>query len=72
MTVPEFYDSKRPYQTDGLDAYVVKCYDDNLHLHSTVMNIKTGKEMTLSYFIRFISTMNLSDDEIREAIENSK
>lgn len=61
--VTEFNDSKRPYQTDGLTAYAVLCYDDKITMDSLVINIKTEDIMTLRSLIFIISWMNLSDKD---------
>jgi hypothetical protein len=47
----KFNDSKRPYQTDGIDAYVVECPDDYVHEKCIVSNVKTGEKTTLKSFI---------------------
>ena len=53
-----FYDMQRPYQTDGLDAYIVKCHDDDIYKDDVrVENIKTKEEMTLQEFMIFIKNI---------------
>lgn len=47
-------DSKRPYQTDGLDAYVGKCYDDKLTDLTPVVNIKTQEKMNMKQLMALI------------------
>ncbi len=47
----KFSDSKRPYQTDGMDAYVVECPDNHVHEKCIVSNVKTGEKTTLKSFI---------------------
>lgn len=63
-----FNDSKRPYQTDGLDAYVIKCYDDNLTLRTPVVNITNGESISVFDMIKIIKANNLTDNEIKESI----
>lgn len=48
-----FYDSQRLYQTDGLDAYIVKCYDNKINDTTPVINIKTNQEIILKNFIKY-------------------
>lgn len=62
-------DSKRPYQTDGLDAYVVQCYDDKLTNDTPVVNIKTNEKMTMKSFIALMNILNLSNKELKETIK---
>lgn len=50
----QFNDSKRPYQTDGLPAYAVLCYDDNITNDTLVVNINTGELMNLKSFISLL------------------
>ena len=68
----QFNDSQRPYQTDGLDAYVIKCYDDKLRMNSEVTNIKTGENEKLEKFIKTLNSFNLSESEKREIFNLSK
>jgi hypothetical protein len=64
-----FNDSKRPYQTDGLDSYVVKCYDDNLTNKTPVENIITGESITFESFILLLHVWNMTDKEIKDMIK---
>lgn len=64
-----FNDSKRPYQTDGLDAYIVKCYTDEILNSNPVINIKTNEVMSLCSFIEKINFMNLSIKEQNELLK---
>ena len=43
----QFKDGQRFYQTDGLDAYVVKCYDDNLNNDTEVISLHSGETLLL-------------------------
>ena len=61
--VTMFNDSKRPYQTDGLPAYIVKCYDNNITDNTPVENITTGENMSFKSFMALILWMNMDDDE---------
>lgn len=65
----EFNDSKRLYQTDGLPAYIIQCYDDNLTDETPVINISTGKIITLLSFISLILWMNMSISDKEEIIK---
>ena len=53
-----FNDSKRPYQTDGYDAYIVQCYDDKLTDDTPVVKIQTGEKMSFKSFMALIEFMN--------------
>ena len=64
----KFNDSKRPYQTDGLPAYIIQCYDDNLTDNTPVEDVATGKKMTLQQWIGIIKWMNMTDDERRQVV----
>lgn len=59
----EFNDSQRLYQTDGYDAYIIQCYDDNLSDDTPVKNIQTNETINLSDFILFIAIYNISEKE---------
>ena len=49
-----FNDSKREYQTDGLDAYIIKCYTDKLEDMTLVENIKTKESIPFVCFLNII------------------
>ena len=49
-----FNDSKRPYQTDGLDAYIVLCYDDNLTDDTPVLSFQTGEIINVKQLLMLI------------------
>lgn len=61
-----FNDSQRPYQTDGLDAYIIQCYDDNLTDNTPVINISTNENMA---FKSFIALLIFYDMEYKEKIK---
>ena len=65
-----FYDSQRIYKTDGLDAYVIKCYTDKLNMNDKVINIKTKEEMSLQTFIALLNSYNLTQTEMKELMKN--
>jgi hypothetical protein len=54
-----FKDSQRPYQTDGLPAYAVRCLDDKITKDTPVLNIVDNKEMALYQFINYLYYLNL-------------
>ena len=66
----DFNDSKRPYQTDGMDAYVVQAYDNVIDNLIDVKNIKTGEIMTLQKFITILNFANLDEEERREIVRS--
>ena len=64
--ITEFNDSKRPYQTDGLPAYAVLCYDDNLTDDTPVKNIITNEIMSFKQFMALIAFMNMDEKELKD------
>lgn len=64
-----FNDSQRLYKTDGLNAYVVLCYDDNLNDNTAVVNINTNETMNLISLISILIWMNLSEKEKEEMLK---
>ena len=62
-----FNESKRPYQRDGLDAYVIQAYDDVLDGTNLVTNIVTGETMSYQEFLRMLDRLSgLSDVSFEE------
>ena len=68
--VQEYNDSQRPYQTDGLDAYVIQCYDDKLTDTTPVTNVITNEKMKFSELMAIIRFMDASKDDIQTIIKN--
>lgn len=66
----DFYDNQRIMKTDGMDAYVIKCYTDKLNMDDKVINIKTKEEMTLRSFIALLNSYNLTQTEMKELMKN--
>lgn len=68
-----FYDSKRPYQTDGLPAYAVLCYDDEITDDTVVLNINTNETITFRTFMNDIlldeNLLNITNDELKAALK---
>lgn len=62
----QFRDSQRPYQTDGLDAYYVECYDDTLTMNSVVINIITDERITVYDILMKLSAECLSDNKLKD------
>lgn len=58
-----FNDSQRPYQTDGLPAYVIQCYDDNLNMNTPVININTNENIIFNDLLNLISWMDMDINE---------
>ena len=69
--ITEFNDSKRPYQTDGLDAYAILCYNDHLTFDTEVININTNSKMSFKDFLTMLCRINLTTGE-QKSINNSK
>ena len=67
-----FYDTKRIYQTDNLEAYVIKAYDDKLGDNIKVMNVQYRVEMTFKDFILYLNGLNMNDKDIKEMIKLNK
>ena len=53
----QFNDSQRPYQTDGMDAYVILAYNDKLTNDTPVLSFQTGKTMTYKEFIALLTLL---------------
>ena len=68
----QFNDAQRPYQTDGLDAYVILSYNDKLEDETSVLSINTGKMINLSSLLSIIAFDNMSNKEIKKMIKNKK
>ena len=66
--ITEFNDSKRPYQTDGLPAYAVLCYDNDIKESTPVKNITTGEVMPFKAFITLLRMMNMTKKEQRKVL----
>ncbi len=66
----EFKDAQRPYQTDGLEAYVIQCYDDNLIDKTPVTRITTGEKMNVKQLISILAWNNMTDAERKSIIKN--
>ena len=55
----KFKDSQRPYQTDGLPAYAVLCPDDKITKDNVVIDINTGKQLTLYGLIGLLKVQDI-------------
>lgn len=71
----DFNDSQRLYQTDGLDAYIIQCYNDKMTDANLVININTNEILTLKMLVdNLISDSSKNDIKIVECsttIENA-
>lgn len=65
----QFNDSQRPYQTDGMDAYIVECYDDTMSDETIVKNIHTDEKQNLKDFIMYLVWESLPEKEKKELIK---
>jgi hypothetical protein len=52
----KFYDSQRPYQTDGMNTYIIEAYN-KLDYETKVLNLQTHKYITYLQFIKYISVI---------------
>ena len=66
-----FLDSQRPYQTDGLDAYIIKAYNDKIEDDTIVQNVKTNEEIKFKNFINILSFDNLYEKDKKEIIKSN-
>ena len=66
LDIKQYADSKRPYQTDGLPAYVILSINDRIEDNTAVKNITNGTIMTFKAFMALLSFMNSTDAEKRE------
>ena len=64
-----FKDSKRIFQTDGLDAYIVECYNDKMTDDTLVRNIYTDEKQRLKDFLIYLEWESLSDDDKKDVIK---
>ena len=71
LDASKFNDSQRPYQTDGLMAYAVLCYDDNLTMDTPVKNINTGDIMPFSALIALLNFMNMKKKDKSQFIREN-
>ena len=67
----DFNDSKRPYQTDGLAAYVVQAYDDTLDNSVKVKDVKTGEIITFHQLMAILNFNNLSEKDKKAILRDS-
>ena len=63
-------DNRRKYQTDGLDAYAVQCFNDRIDKNTTVMNIKTGEVISFNNFINILFIESMSKTELRKILKH--
>lgn len=60
-------DSQRIYQNDGLDAFIIEAYDDELADDTQVLKLNDGKRYFLKEFMTYLNWLNLTDEEQRAA-----
>ena len=64
----QFKDSQRPYQTDGLDAYILRAYDNNITAKSQLVQISSNNTCTLDSFISKLRWLSLPAEDRNWAI----
>ena len=64
-----FNDSQRPYQTDGLPAYIVQCYDNKLKTTTPVLDLVSGATISFHDFMMRLQCMNQSDADVKEMLK---
>ena len=62
-------DKKRVYQTDGLDAYIIKAYNDKIEDGTIVQNVKTNECIKFNVFLNMLVIMNMSKAELRKLMK---
>lgn len=62
-------DSKRPYQTDGLDAYIILAYDDVISKDTPVCKIQNNTFITFNEFMNYLNFENTYYEEIKKIIK---
>ena len=65
----QFKDSQRPYQTDGMEAYVVKAYSDKIEDDTIVQNVKTNEEIKFKDFLNTLLFDNLTEKEAKAMLK---
>ena len=65
----KFNDSKRPYQTDGLDAYIIQCYDDELKNDTKVLCLQTNKYSSYEQFMALLRVLNMDTNDQKKAMK---
>lgn len=50
----QFNDSQRPYQADGMDAYIILAYNDKISDAISVFNLQNGEYITFGVFLNMI------------------
>ena len=66
-----FNDSKRPYQTDGLDAYIIKAYNDKIEDETIVMNVNTNQEIKFKDFLNILILDSMDENDVKDLIKLS-
>ena len=66
-----FRDSQRPYQTDGLDAYIIKAYNDKIEDDTIVQNVKINEEIKFKCFMNILYFDNLYEKDKKEIIKSN-
>ena len=69
-----FQDSMRPYQTDGMDAFIIQAYDDQITNDTKVFQIDR-KRMKIIYakrykdFLTMIRFLNFNDKQMKDVVK---
>jgi len=61
--VVKFNDSKRPYQTDGMDAYVVNAYNDKIEDDTTVIRVSDKSSLTYKELMTYLEKCVMKNDQ---------
>lgn len=65
----QYRDTKRRYQTDGIRAYVVESYLDEIDKSTIVSNIQTGEHITFDQFLALLKFWDMTEDEQKNIVE---
>ena len=65
----QFNDSKRPYQTDGMNAYVILCYDDNITDDTPVLSLHRNEIINVKQLLVLLTPLP-SKKELKMAIKD--
>lgn len=62
----KFNDSQRPYQTDGLEAYIIRSYNNKLEDNTEVLVLKDNSIISYKTLLSIIMISQISKSEIKE------
>lgn len=66
-----FNDSQRILQNDGLDVYIIRCFDDKITDESLVINLKTNTGIKFKDFLNTLILDSLPENDVKDLIKLS-